>query len=116
MKLMPLISMKTLVLVACLCVTVQSRGLRDGDDQGNGLPSISEDTVAVAQETEHKDLIHDHTNHGNRRLSHSDGFCHSLEVRCGPTKTCASIGFPGMCCSRWGVSTLFMDVVFTIFL
>jgi hypothetical protein len=34
MKLMTLVvSMKTLVLVACLCVTVQSRGLRDGDDQ-----------------------------------------------------------------------------------
>lgn len=116
MKLMTLVVWtKTLVLVACLlCVTVQSRGLRDGDDQGNGLPSISEDTVAVVQDTEHEDLIHDHTNHGNRRLSHHDRY--ALENRCGLTKTCADLGFPGMCCSRWGVSILLMYVVFAIVL
>ena len=31
----------------------------------------------------------------------------ALTVKCGPRITCASIGFPGLCCSKWGVSTLF---------
>jgi hypothetical protein len=58
MKLMTLVvSMKTLVLVACLCVTVQSRGLRDGDDQNEEsdfTDVVNEQDLIVANQFDRK--------------------------------------------------------------
>ncbi len=63
MKLMTLVvSMKTLVLVACLCVTVQSyRGLRDGNDQNEEsdfTDVVSEQDLIVANQVDRK-LVHE---------------------------------------------------------
>ena len=32
--------------------------------------------------------------------------CAGQSMQCGPWTTCADIGFPGYCCSQWGVSSL----------
>ena len=31
--------------------------------------------------------------------------CPAVTGQCGPATTCASLGFPGLCCSQYGVST-----------
>jgi hypothetical protein len=138
-----LVYVKTLALVAWICVADQSRGLRD--DQKNELPGISEVTASAAvpeassQGSDIKQdvkelIVKDDVNKqltaannvtsliklvGSSVLDHRDlqanpEQCSALTVNCGPTKTCASIGFPGLCCSKWGVSTLFDVPLFVV--
>jgi hypothetical protein len=125
--------MKTLALVAWICVADQSRGL--GDDQ-TGISEVTALAVLPEASSQGSDVTHivkeqivkDDVNKrltaannvtsliklvGSSVLDHRDLQANpeqcsiALTVKCGPTKTCASIGFPEMCCSKWGVSTLF---------